>query len=202
MQERKDVAVRAQDHGLEHIPIAPLPGRAFPIPAKALTTFLLNGAINNHRVPMVEEARTIEGPPLQKLPNHAQGDLLDLVRIHPAGMAFGVIRAGHSGVTCKARVLGGLSAEQPHVPGSRIGIAKLVEGIAGTGSEQIGGQNLPPDMGGQIEAHLLGAGVGQLPQPAVQGGERPAHHAHYALGGGLAVNRRLRLAARWFATWP
>ena len=72
---------------------------------------------------MAEEAGTLEHPALQKLLNHAQGDLFDLVRVHSAGMMFGVIRAGHGGVTFKARVFPGLAAQLPQVPRSRIGIA-------------------------------------------------------------------------------
>lgn len=199
MEEGEGLTRRPEQRHLQDIAITSPSGATLTIGAEALAALFLYGAVDQQDIPVVEEAAAVEQASFEQFLNHLPGNLHDLIGIDPAGMAFGIVGAGDGRLALKARVLAGLAAELAHVPGARAGVAGLVEGVAGASAEQINEQNVPPQMGGQIETHRLAARVGQLLQPVVEAGKGGADYADEALGDERDVERRPRFAARWFA---
>lgn len=97
--------------------------------------------------------------------------------------AKAAIRAGDGGLAPKARVLGRLAAQGTHVPGGLAGLALLVEPVARALAAEVGGQHMPPELGGAVEAHLLDARIGQAIAPVVETGESGPDHPHQGLSG-------------------
>lgn len=99
------------------------------------------------------------------------------------GVVGRVIGTGNGGLAREAWVLGSLAAEGPHVPSRLAGLPLLVEGVARALAGEEGGDDLPPEVGGRIEAHLLNPRVGQAVKPAVEAGEYGPHDPHQSLRG-------------------
>jgi hypothetical protein len=54
-------------------------------------------------------------------------------------------------------------------------LSLLVKAVTRTFAAQKGGEDLPPEMGGCVEAHLLDAWVGQAVEPLIEARENGPH---------------------------
>src|SRR5512137_2464164 len=110
-------------------------------------------------------------------------DLGDRLRVYAPGVAGRVIGAGDGGRPVEARVFRRLSAQNAQVPGALTGLALLVKAIARTVAGKERGDDLPPEVGGCVEAHLLDPRVGQRVEPLVQARAGGPDGADQSLGG-------------------
>ncbi len=77
----------------------------------------------------------------------------------------------------------------------------LIKAVARAFAGQEGGNDVPPEMGGAVEAHGLEPGIGQRIEPGVEVGKGGANYFEQDLGAERGVNARERFAACRFATW-
>ena len=69
-------------------------------------------------------------------------------------------------------------------PGFRLsGLPLLVEAFVGALAGETGGKDLPPEVGGRIEAQFLDARVGQPVELIIETGQNGPHDSHQSLGG-------------------
>ena len=183
VHEREEGALGSDDGELEDIAVASAAGGGLAARWEALAAFFLNAAIDHQDIPAVKKPDAIKEAALQQIPEHQHRDLGHQFRVHAAGVAGGVIRAGDGGLALKARVLGRLAAQGAHIPSRLSGLALLVEAVARALAGEKGGDDLPPEVGGRIEAQLLDARVGQAVEPVVEAGENGPHDPHQSLGG-------------------
>jgi hypothetical protein len=201
VHEGKECALGANDGELENIAIASAIGGRLATLVKTLAAFFLNTAIHDHKVPAVKQAGVVKGPSLQQITKHERRDLRHQLRIHATGVVGCVVRTADRRAPRKARIFRALVAQLAHVPSGFTRLALLVIAIARTGAGQERANDLPPEVGGGINAHFLHTGVGQAIEPGIKFGKGCPPHPDKALSAQRRINARKRLAARWLAAW-
>jgi hypothetical protein len=183
MHEGEESVLRSQHGDLQHVTVASIAGGSLAALREALATFFFDAAIDHQHIPATQEANAIEEPALQQITKHQDQDPSHGLGVHPVGVAGGVVRTGHRG---RSRENGGPPAtdrtQRTLVPSGLSGLSVLVEAVAGSGAGQEGRQDLPPEVGGRIEAHVLHSRIGQAVEPGIEVGESPSHHPHQGLG--------------------
>jgi hypothetical protein len=202
MHEGEERAGGANDGALEDIAVTSTARGELAALVEALAALFLNAAIDHQDIPVVKEPDPIKAAALQQVPEHQPRDLGYPFRVHATGVAGRVIRTGDGGLSLKAWILGSLAAQGAQVPSRFPRLPLFVEAVTRAFAGEKGGQDLPPEVGGRIEAQLLDARVGQAVEPVVEAGKSGAHDSHQSPSGQGRVDARKRLAARRFATWP
>jgi hypothetical protein len=183
VHQREERALGPEDGELEDIAVASAPGGCLAALGKAGAAFFLHAAVGHHKMPMVQQPGAIEQAAFEQITEHEHGDLGHQLRVHAAGVAGRVIRASDPGLARKARIFGRLAAEGAQVPGRCSGLPLLIEAVARALAGEKGGQDVPPEVGGRIDAHRLRPRVGQAVEPGVETGKRRPHHPHQGLRG-------------------
>ena len=181
VHEREECPLGADDGELQDVAVASAVGRGLAILCKALAAFFLHTTIDHHDIPAVKEPDAIKQTAIQQIVEHQHRDLGYQFGVHAAGVAGRVIGTGDGGHARKAGVLGSLTAQDTQVPSGFAGLSLLVKAVARALAAEKGGEDLPPEMGGRVEAHLLDARVGQAVEPLIEAGENGPHDPHQSL---------------------
>ncbi len=197
--EERQLQPPGEDAGLKDVAEARrAPGHAV---LRALPALLADGAVDDDDVPLVKKPRVVERPGFDELADHLDGQLGHLARVSPRCVTRGVVPARDPRGPVEALVIGALPAEPGEALRCPPRVPLRVEGVARPVPGKEHGQYLHPDVLPGIHAHVLHPGIRQFAHPLPQAGELPREECHYLEGDRLRLGRRVRLAARRFATW-
>ena len=170
------------NHGeLEDIAVTGLARRGLTALLETLAALFLHAAIGYRNIPVIKKPNSIKEAAIEQIVEHQHRDFGHPFGADLAGVMSRVIRAGDGGLALKARVLGALAAKDTHIPGGLPGLSLFIEGVARAGAKEKHGDDLPPEVGRRIAAHLLNARVGQVVEPLVEPGESGPHDTHHGL---------------------